>query len=110
MTADHDLDILNVSDLNVTYGSFHAVKSVSFEVRKGEIFGLLGPNGAGKTSTLSVIEGLVKQNSGTVIVDGYNTLEKPLHARAALGVQLQSTSFQPELTIVEIIMLYAGIY
>jgi len=102
--------ILTVSGLNVQYGSFTAVKDVSFDVRKGEIFGLLGPNGAGKTSTLSSIEGLVKFNAGSVIVDGFDAREKPLYARAAMGVQLQSTSFQPELKVSEILQLYAGIY
>ena len=102
--------ILNVSGLNVQYGTFTAVKDVSFDVRKGEIFGLLGPNGAGKTSTLSAIEGLVKFQAGSVVVDGYNAREKPLYARAAMGVQLQSTSFQPELKVSEILELYAGIY
>jgi ABC-2 type transport system ATP-binding protein len=102
--------ILKVEGLSVSYGTFNAVKDVSFDVREGEIFGLLGPNGAGKTSTLSAIEGLVKFQAGTIEVDGYNAKEKPLHARAAMGVQLQSTSFQPELNVPEILKLYAGVY
>ena len=102
--------ILQVEDLNVYYGAFHAVRDVSFDVRPGEIFGLLGPNGAGKTSTLSAVEGLLKPRSGSIQVDGHLLSEQPLHARAAMGVQLQSTSFQPELTVAEIIQLYAGIY
>jgi len=102
--------ILKVSGLNVQYGTFTAVKDVSFDVRKGEIFGLLGPNGAGKTSTLSAIEGLVKFQAGSVVVDGFDARQKPLYARAAMGVQLQSTSFQPELKVSEILELYAGIY
>jgi ABC-2 type transport system ATP-binding protein len=105
-----EANILTVKGLNVDYGNFHAVQNVSFDVRKGEIFGLLGPNGAGKTSTLSAIEGLLKPASGDIIVDGYNAAEKPLHARASLGVQLQSTSFQPELYVIEVLQLYAGIY
>jgi len=103
-------NVLEVSELNVYYGSFHAVKNISFTLRPGEIFGLLGPNGAGKTSTLSAIEGLLIPRSGTIIVAGFNMSEKPRHARAALGVQLQFTSFQPELKVGEIIQLYAGIY
>lgn len=103
-------NVLEVTELNVYYGSFHAVKNISFTLRPGEIFGLLGPNGAGKTSTLSAIEGLLIPRSGTIIVAGFNMKEKPRHARAALGVQLQFTSFQPELRVGEIIQLYAGIY
>jgi ABC-2 type transport system ATP-binding protein len=103
-------NILQVDNLNVFYGKFQAVNDVSFHVSGGEIFGLLGPNGAGKTSTLSAVEGLIKQQSGTVTVAGYDTLQKPLHARAAMGVQLQSTSFQPELNVSEILQLYGSIY
>src|SRR5271154_227777 len=102
--------VLQVKGLNVFYESFQAVKNVSFEVNTGEIFGLLGPNGAGKTSTLSAIEGLLKPHSGNIIIADYDIKDKPLHARANIGVQLQSTGFQPELSITEIIRLYAGIY
>ena len=106
----NNTNILTVEGLNVSYGNFQAVQNVSFDVREGEIFGLLGPNGAGKTSTLSAIEGILKPESGAIVVDGYNASEKPLHARASLGVQLQSTSFQPELFVIEVLQLYAGIY
>jgi len=51
--------VLQVEELDIFYGSFQAVRKVSFDVKPGEIFGLLGPNGAGKTSTLSAIEGLL---------------------------------------------------
>jgi ABC-2 type transport system ATP-binding protein len=110
MTDQSAANILTVDSLNIYYGKFQAVKDVSFSVLKGEIFGLLGPNGAGKTSTLSAIEGLLKPQSGTINVDGYDAKEKPLYARASLGVQLQSTSFQPELFVIEVLQLYAGIY
>lgn len=102
--------ILDVDDLNIYYGNFQAVQNVSFHVLPGEIFGLLGPNGAGKTSTLSAIEGLLKPQSGTIAVAGYNIKDKPLNAKASMGVQLQSTNFQPELTVEEILELFAGIY
>jgi ABC-2 type transport system ATP-binding protein len=105
-----DQPILQVSGLSVRYGSFQAVSDVSFDVRPGEIFGLLGPNGAGKTSTLSAVEGLLKPSTGSVVVAGYDMREKPLHAKAAMGVQLQATSFQADLTVLEIIRLFAGIY
>lgn len=108
--TNHTSSVLQVEGLNIYYGSFHAVRNVSFDVRPGEIFGLLGPNGAGKTSTLSAVECLLKPHSGAIHVAGYSTREQPLYARANMGVQLQATSFQPELTISEIIKLYAGIY
>lgn len=102
--------ILQVDGLNIFYNSFQAVNNVAFDVKAGEIFGLLGPNGAGKTSTLSAVEGLLKPQSGNITVAGFNAIEKPLYARANLGVQLQSTSFQPELSVGEIIRLFAGIH
>ena len=102
--------ILVVEDLSVSYGSFHAVRNISFDVKAGEIFGFLGPNGAGKTSTLSAVEGLLKPQSGNITIAGFNTKGKPLHAKANMGVQLQATSFQPELNVAEIIQLFAGIY
>jgi len=102
--------VLVVDHLNIFYGAFQAVRDVSFQVRGGEIFGLLGPNGAGKTSTLSAIEGLLRPVSGTITVAGYDTRTSAVAARAHMGVQLQATSFQPELTVSEIIRLYAGLY
>src|SRR5476649_2662953 len=102
--------ILQVEGLNIFYGAFQAVKKVSFAVKGGEIFGLLGPNGAGKTSTLSAVEGLLPPNAGKITVAGYSITENPLYARANLGVQLQATSFQPELSVAEIIRLFAGIH
>ena len=102
--------ILQVRDLTVAYGPKTAVDTVSFEIRRGEIFGLLGPNGAGKTSTLSAIEGLVKPRSGTILLDSIDSRRHPNQARARMGVQLQATSFQSELKIREIVRLYAGLY
>ena len=102
--------ILEVRDLTVAYGPKTAVDAVSFEIRRGEIFGLLGPNGAGKTSTLSAIEGLVKPQSGTILLDGIDSRRHPNQARARMGVQLQATSFQSELKIRQIVRLYAGLY
>jgi ABC-2 type transport system ATP-binding protein len=110
MNPQETTSILQVQNLNVFYGSFQAVKDVSFDVRAGEIFGLLGPNGAGKTSTLSAVEGLIKPRSGKITVCGYDMKSHPLEAKSNMGVQLQANSFQPELTITEIIQLFGGIY
>lgn len=108
--SDPSTVVLDVSNLRVAYGSRTAVSSVSFQIHRGEIFGLLGPNGAGKTTTLSAIEGLISPNSGRVLVDGIDVREHPLEAKARLGVQLQSTSFQAELKIEQIAKLYGGLY
>jgi ABC-2 type transport system ATP-binding protein len=102
--------ILEVQGLTVAYGTKVAVAAVSFQIRCGEIFGLLGPNGAGKTSTLSAIEGLVKPRSGAVLLDGLDIRRHAAQAKSRMGVQLQATSFQAELTIKQIVRLYAGLY
>ena len=110
MNTTFNKPVLQVDSLDVRYGNFQAVKQVSFQVKPGEIFGLLGPNGAGKTSTLSAVEGLLTPTAGIITVAGYDSERQSLYARASMGVQLQSTSFQPELTITEIIRLYAAIH
>ncbi len=108
--APSSAPILDVDGLVVRYGTRTAVDGVSLQIKRGEIFGLLGPNGAGKTSTLSAIEGLLKPAAGTVLMDGIDIQRDPLAAKARLGVQLQASSFQPELTIEQIVSLYAGLY
>ena len=102
--------VLDVHELSVAYGERTAVDRVSLQIYRGEIFGLLGPNGAGKTSTLSAIEGLVTPTSGRLLVDGIDVQRQPLAAKARLGVQLQSSSFQAELSIEQIARLYGGLY
>ena len=101
---------LQVSELTVAYGAQVAVSGVSLQIERGEIFGLLGPNGAGKTSTLAAIEGLLTPRSGNVTVDGLDARQHPLEAKARLGVQLQTSSFQAELSIEQIATLYGGLY
>ncbi len=102
--------VLNVKNLVVVYGSKIAVNNITFSIRHGEIFGLLGPNGAGKTSTLNAIEGLIKPQSGRLLLNGINIEQHSSTAKANMGVQLQATSFQSELTINQIVKLYAGLY
>ena len=66
------MNILNVNDLNVYYGGIHAIKNISFQIKKGEIVSLIGANGAGKTSTLHAISGLVPIKSGEISLSGEN--------------------------------------
>lgn len=102
--------VLAVRRLVVAYADRLAVDGVSFDVQPSEIFGLLGPNGAGKTSTLSAVEGLLRPRSGSVTVGGVDVQRDSGRAKALIGAQLQTFSFQPELTIEEIVRLYAGLY
>jgi ABC-2 type transport system ATP-binding protein len=102
--------IISVKELSKSYGDFQAVKGISFEVNKGEIFGLLGPNGAGKSTTLEIIETLRSKTSGTILVDGINIDEYPEKIKRIIGVQLQTSGFYPNLTLVELIHLFGGMY
>ena len=102
--------IISVKNLKKDYGTFEAVKGISFDVYEGEIFGLLGPNGAGKSTTLEIIETLRDKTSGEVVVDGMNLDKEPDNIKKIIGVQLQSSGFYPGLTLVELIDLFAGLY
>lgn len=102
--------IISVKDLHKKYGSFEAVKGISFEVYEGEIFGLLGPNGAGKSTTLEIIETLRTKTSGEVWVNGFNLDKDPNEIKKVIGVQLQATGFYPSLNLVELIELFEGLY
>ena len=102
--------IISVRDLRKKYGDFEAVKGISFEVQKGEIFGLLGPNGAGKSTTLEIIETLRDKTAGTVIVDGFDLDKDPGEIKKIIGVQLQTFGYYPGLNLSELIELFGGLY
>ena len=102
--------IISVKDLVKNYGEFHAVKSISFDVYEGEIFGLLGPNGAGKSTTLEIIETLRTKTSGKIFVDGLDLDKEASAIKKIIGVQLQTSGFYPGLNLVELIKLFGGLY
>ncbi len=102
--------IISVKDLVKNYGSFNAVKGISFDVFEGEIFGLLGPNGAGKSTTLEIMETLREKTSGQVTVCGMDLDKQPDDIKKVIGVQLQTSGYYPGLTLVELINLFGGLY
>ena len=102
--------IIRVENLVKNYGQFEAVKSVSFNVEEGEIFGLLGPNGAGKSTTLEIIETLRPKTSGKVFVNGFDLDLEPGEIKKIIGVQLQTSGFYPGLNLLELIRLFSGLY
>jgi len=102
--------MISIKNLVKNYGSFAAVKGISFDVQRGEIFGLLGQNGAGKSTTLEIIETLREKTSGEVIVNGFNLDKDPDQIKKIIGVQLQTSGFYPNLRLVELIGLFAGLY
>ena len=82
------MSLLEVKDLQVYYGSIHAIKGVSFEVNEGEIVTLIGANGAGKSTTLNTIGGLLKPRSGSVELEGQSVLGVPAHKIVGRGMAL----------------------
>ncbi len=100
--------IIEIKNFHKAYGSFIAVKDISFEVRRGEIFGLLGPNGAGKTSTLECLEGLRTPNRGTLRVAGIDPASEPRKLRNVIGVQLQSAGLPESITAVEAMKFFCA--
>ena len=103
-------EAVRVEGLVKRFGSLTAVDEISFDVRRGEIFGILGPNGAGKTTTLEIIEGLQPPTQGSVTVLGLNVLKQAAKVKARIGVQLQSSAYHDYLTLKEILALLASFY
>lgn len=102
--------ILKVDNLQKSYNDKKVVNGISFEVKKGEIFGILGPNGAGKTTTLEMIEALRPIDGGTVTIDGIDVSKNPYQIRSMIGVQPQSPAFQDKTKLSELIEMFASIY
>lgn len=102
--------IIQVKDLTKHYPEIKAVNGISFNVFQGEIFGLLGPNGAGKTTTLEIIETLRKKTSGEVWVTGYSVDENANEIKQRIGVQLQAANYYPNLSLNQLLELFAGLY
>jgi len=90
--------MIEVQDFQKVYGDFVAVDGISFDVKRGEIFGLLGPNGAGKTSTLESLEGLRAPDGGTLRVAGLDPHSETRKLRNVIGVQLQSAGMPESIT------------
>ena len=102
--------IISVKNLVKKYDDFVAVQDLSFDVYENEIFGLLGPNGAGKTTTLEIIETLRAKTSGEIIVDGFSADKHAHEIKQIIGVQLQAAGYYPNLNLIELIELFAGLY
>ena len=101
---------VKVKNLVKKYEDVTAVDNISFEVYEGEIFGILGPNGAGKTTTLEIAETLRKPTSGQIEVDGLDILKNAWEVKSRIGVQLQASGFYPDLTLVELLKMFASLY
>jgi ABC-2 type transport system ATP-binding protein len=102
--------VIEVSGLQMRYGDFEAVRGLDLEVEQGEIFAFLGPNGAGKTTTVEILEGYRHRSEGGVRVLGADPGRAHAAWRARIGVVLQDSEPERDLTVLECLRLYAGYY
>ena len=105
----HAQPVIRIESIRKTYGRTVAVDEVSFEVRRGEIFGLIGPNGAGKTTTMECVEGLRRIDRGAISVLGLDPVRdvQALHVRVC--VQLQEAQLQKRIKVWEAVDLWASL-
>lgn len=101
---------IKADQLTKRFGDFIAVNAISFEVKKGEIFGFLGANGAGKTTAMRMLCGLSMPNGGTATVAGFDVYKQNEQIKRNIGYMSQKFSLYEDLTVKENIRFYAGIY
>ncbi len=99
--------MIEVKNVTKQYGSFYAVRNISFEVKEGEIVGFLGRNGAGKTTTMNMITGFIEPTSGEIIVGGYDVDKKPKKVKAQIGYMPEGTPLYSDLTVKEFVQYMA---
>ncbi len=100
--------VISVQGFRKCYGDTVAVRDLSFDVRRGEIFALLGPNGSGKTSTLESLEGLRRPDGGSLSVAGIDPARQPRRLAPHIGVQLQTSALPPAMTVEEAMRFFAA--
>ena len=103
-------NIISVHNLSKVFGDFTAVNTISFDVKKGEIFGFLGANGAGKTTAMKMLIGISKPSSGEAIVAGFDVKTQSEMVKKSIGYMSQKFSMYDDLTIKENITFFGGIY
>jgi ABC-2 type transport system ATP-binding protein len=101
---------IDVRAIVKTFGSFTAVKGISFVVEDGEIFGLLGPNGAGKSTLIRMLTTLLPPTSGTAIINGHDVVADPDGVRHSIGVIPQALTSDLELSVEENLIIFAKLY
>lgn len=103
-------NILEVKELSKYYGNFKAVDSITFSIKKGEIFGFLGLNGAGKTTTLKMLSGILEPTDGSIVIDGISLKEDPISVKRITGYIPDRPYLYPKLTGHEFMQFIADLY
>jgi len=102
-------NVIDIADLRCRYGTFEAVRGISLQVARGELFALLGTNGAGKTTTIEVLEGLRRATSGRASVLGLDPIRDRAALRPRTGVMLQKGGFSDSLTVLETVNMWRAL-
>jgi len=102
--------IIQVKKLTKSFGDFTAVNTISFDVKKGEIFGFLGANGAGKTTAMKMLIGISRPSSGEAHVAGFDVYKNPDSIKKNIGYMSQKFALYDDLTVKENITFFGGIY
>lgn len=102
--------VIEVDDLHKSYGGVHAVRGVSLSIDEGEVYALLGPNGAGKSTTIEILEGHRDRTSGSVSVLGMDPATGGREFRDRMGIVLQSSGIEDELSVSEALRMYSASY
>ncbi len=102
--------VIQTDKLSKRYGNFTAVRDITFDVKSGEIFGFLGANGAGKTTAMRMLCGLSKPSSGAALIAGYDIYKQTENIKKNIGYMSQKFSLYEDLTVLENIRFFGGIY
>lgn len=102
--------VIEVSDLRKSYGDVEAVRGIDLTIDTGEVFALLGPNGAGKSTTVEILEGHRTKTSGAVSVLGFDPTDRSRDFRERIGIVLQETAVEEQLSVSEAISIYGAMY
>jgi ABC-2 type transport system ATP-binding protein len=102
--------MITVQNLTKKYGEAVALQDVSFDIREGELFGLLGPNGAGKTTTISILSTLLKPDSGSVQIGGFDLISHPGDVKRCIGVVTQEIALYNNLSAFDNLMFWGSLY
>jgi ABC-2 type transport system ATP-binding protein len=108
--ADPGPAIINVENLEHSYGDFRAVDNISFSVKKGEIFSFLGPNGAGKSTAINILITLLSLQKGKATVAGYDVTKDPQSVRESIGIVFQDITLDRDMTVWEILEFHGRLY
>lgn len=101
---------ISIQGLTKRFGSFTAVNNISFEVRRGQIFGFLGPNGSGKSTTIRILCGLLPPTAGTAFLNGYEVGRQSAQVKRSIGYMSQAFGLYKDLTVAENLSFYGSLY